>query len=135
MFKKQSSKVNVQIGMWFLIDGAPVGVGVRQGDTISPKLFKLVPEEIFKNMDWIDQERKIDGSYLNYLRFASDFIYSSTGKTELKMMTKIKRILKYIRSNNKIKIVSWVNRHIVPNRQSQYRKYGSLHVPNLRKGT
>ncbi len=43
----------------------PMRKGVRQGDTISTKLFTACFEEIFKKMEWDDMGLKIDGEYLN----------------------------------------------------------------------
>lgn len=42
-----------------------------QGDTISPKLFTLTLESIFKKLDWSSMDN-INGRYLNHLRFADD---------------------------------------------------------------
>ncbi|XP_072376061.1 uncharacterized protein [Diabrotica undecimpunctata] len=44
--------------------------GVRQGDTISSKLFTLALEDIFKSVDWDNKGICINGKYLNHLRFA-----------------------------------------------------------------
>ncbi|XP_028178380.1 uncharacterized protein LOC114365882 [Ostrinia furnacalis] len=46
--------------------------GVRQGDTISPKLFNAALENIFKELDWTSKGIIIDGERLNNLRFADD---------------------------------------------------------------
>ncbi len=43
----------------------PIRKGVRQGDTISPKLFTACLEEIFKKSEWDDIRLKKDGEYLN----------------------------------------------------------------------
>ena len=48
-----------------------IGKGVRQGDSISPKLFTAVIEEIFKKAD-LDKGINIDGERLQNLRFADD---------------------------------------------------------------
>ncbi|KAH7693024.1 protein F43G9.7, partial [Aphelenchoides avenae] len=53
----------------------PVRRGVRQGDTISPKLFTAALESIFRGMNWDGDKRagvSIDGRRLNHLRFADD---------------------------------------------------------------
>ncbi|KAM0735271.1 LINE-1 retrotransposable element ORF2 protein [Formica fusca] len=64
----------------------PVGRGVRQGDTISPKLFTLALEDIFKNLKWEQKSINIDGKRLNHLRFADDIILISSGAGELESM-------------------------------------------------
>ena len=46
--------------------------GVRQGDTLSPKIFTAAMEEIFKKADLQDQGINIDGEWLTDLRFADD---------------------------------------------------------------
>ena len=62
--------------------------GVRQGDTISPKLFTLVLEDVFKKLQWQTKGIKIDGSFLNHLRFADDIVLISSDIHELAEMTK-----------------------------------------------
>ena len=47
---------------------------VRQGDTISPKLFTTLLEYMFKNIDLEELGININGKDLNYLRFADDII-------------------------------------------------------------
>ena len=64
----------------------PIGKGVRQGDTISPKLFTACLEEVFKNLEWENVGIKIDGEYLNNLRFADDIVLMSESGEELQMM-------------------------------------------------
>jgi hypothetical protein len=63
-----------------------LGKGVRQGDTISPKLFTLALENVFKKLNWVEKGLKIDGVYLNHLRFADDIVLISTDIHELKSM-------------------------------------------------
>ena len=55
--------------------------GVRQGDTISPKIFTTAMEEIFKKLDLEERGINIDGEQLTDLRFADDVaLLSSTVK-------------------------------------------------------
>ena len=56
---KESNKINTRRG-------------VRQGDTISPKLFTAALERIFGRLTWGNRGLKIDGEYLSHLRFADD---------------------------------------------------------------
>ena len=51
----------------------PVGKGVKQGDTISPKLFSACLEMVMRKMNW-RRGLKIDGEYLTHLRFADDIV-------------------------------------------------------------
>nr|CDJ93220.1 RNA-directed DNA polymerase (reverse transcriptase) domain containing protein [Haemonchus contortus] len=48
--------------------------GVRQGDTISPKLFSAALENIMRHLEWEDLGVKIDGRFLHHLRFADDIV-------------------------------------------------------------
>ncbi|CEF61413.1 Reverse transcriptase domain-containing protein [Strongyloides ratti] len=52
----------------------PVKRGVCQGDTISPKLFIAVIEEVFSKLDWTKKRILIDGEQLTHLRFADDIV-------------------------------------------------------------
>ena len=42
--------------------------GVRQGDTISPKLFTAALESIFRRLTWETRSLKIDGEYLRHFQ-------------------------------------------------------------------
>jgi hypothetical protein len=53
-------------------DPIPIRKGVRQGDTISPKLFTACLEDIFRDLDWELKGIPINGKRLNNLRFADD---------------------------------------------------------------
>nr|CDJ82962.1 RNA-directed DNA polymerase (reverse transcriptase) domain containing protein [Haemonchus contortus] len=48
--------------------------GVRQGDTISPKLFRAALENIMRHLEWEDFGVKVDGRCLHHLRFADDIV-------------------------------------------------------------
>lgn len=61
----------------------PIGKDVRQGDTISPKLFKAAMEVIFKQLPWNKKGVCMDGKYLYHLRFADDIALSTSDITEL----------------------------------------------------
>ena len=60
--------------------------GVRQGDTISPKLFTAVLEEVFRKLDWSKKGIKINGEFLSHLRFADDIVIISSNPNELEEM-------------------------------------------------
>ncbi|KAK7128640.1 hypothetical protein R3I94_017013 [Phoxinus phoxinus] len=51
-----------------------VGRGVKQGDTISPKLFTACLEQIFRQLNWDKVGIKINGRWLNHLCFADDIV-------------------------------------------------------------
>ena len=48
--------------------------GVRQGDTISPKLFSASLENVMRQLEWEDMGVKVDGRQLHHLRFADDIV-------------------------------------------------------------
>ena len=58
---KESNKLNIRRG-------------VRQGDTISPKLFTAGLEITFRRLTWETRGLTIDGEYLSYLHFAADIL-------------------------------------------------------------
>lgn len=49
-----------------------------QGDTISPKLFTLILEDILKKLKWQTKAINVDGSFLTHLRFAEDIVLFSS---------------------------------------------------------
>ena len=50
--------------------------GVRQGDTISPKLFTATLESIFRRLNWENKGVKIDGEFLSNRRFVMTYSYA-----------------------------------------------------------
>ncbi|CAK1601779.1 unnamed protein product [Parnassius mnemosyne] len=52
----------------------PLQKGVKQDDPISRILFNAVLEKNFINMSWSNKGLRINGRYLNNLRFADDVI-------------------------------------------------------------
>ena len=60
--------------------------GVRQGDTISPKLFKAALESIFRRLTWETRAMKKDGEYLCHLRFAHDILICPNTPRKLQQM-------------------------------------------------
>ncbi|VDM54280.1 unnamed protein product [Angiostrongylus costaricensis] len=48
--------------------------GVRQGDTISPKLFAATLQNVMRTLEWENMGVKIDGWQLHHLRFADDIV-------------------------------------------------------------
>ena len=60
--------------------------GVRQGDTISPKLFIAALENIFRGLNWERKGININGSYLSHLRFADDIVILAKTPQELHEM-------------------------------------------------
>lgn len=48
--------------------------GVKQGETISPKLFTVALESILKKLEWSKLGVESNGHYLNNLKFADDIV-------------------------------------------------------------
>lgn len=67
-------------------DKIKVGRGVRQGDTISPKLFTAVLEYAMKQLPWENRGVNIDGEKLTHLRFADDIVLITDNIGEAKQM-------------------------------------------------
>jgi ribonuclease HII len=69
-------------------ESKPINIkkGVRQGDTISPKLFTSCLENIFRSLNWEENGIQINGEYLNHLRFADDIVIISESKEQLQVM-------------------------------------------------
>jgi endonuclease/exonuclease/phosphatase family metal-dependent hydrolase len=70
---KESSKFEIQRG-------------VRQGDTISPKLFNAGLEQVFRRLSWDNKGILINGERLNHLRFADDIVLISNSCEEAEEM-------------------------------------------------
>ena len=50
----------------------PIRKGVRQDDTISPKLFTATLEDLLRSFDWSNRGVSFNGNKLSNLRFADD---------------------------------------------------------------
>ncbi|KAE9413998.1 hypothetical protein Angca_006151, partial [Angiostrongylus cantonensis] len=48
--------------------------GVKQGDTISPKLFTATLEDVMRTLEWENMRVEIDGRQIHHLRFADDIV-------------------------------------------------------------
>ena len=70
---KESNKINI-------------ARGVRQGYTISPKLFTAALESIFRRLTWETRGLQIDSEYLSHLRFANDILICANTPHELQTM-------------------------------------------------
>jgi Reverse transcriptase (RNA-dependent DNA polymerase) len=59
---------------------------VRQGDTISPKLFNAGLEEVFRRLKWDEVGLKVNGENISHLRFADDIVLIGNNADELQEM-------------------------------------------------
>ena len=57
--------------------------GVRQGNTISPKLFTATLDSLFRRLNWENKGVKIDGEFLANLHFADDIFLCTETPQEL----------------------------------------------------
>ncbi|KAK6745401.1 hypothetical protein RB195_011870 [Necator americanus] len=63
-----------------------IGKEVRQGDTISPKLFTTALQWIMKSLSWEERGIRVDGRFLSNLRFADDIVLFSSSTNEAESM-------------------------------------------------
>nr|XP_054765176.1 uncharacterized protein LOC129271950 [Lytechinus pictus] len=74
------SQANATIHLHKDSDEFPINRVVRQGDTVSPKLFNAALEEIIRKLDWESTGLNIEGECLHHLRFADDiFLITDDG--------------------------------------------------------
>ena len=59
---------------------------VRQGDTISPKLFSAALENVMRKLEWDNMGVKVDGRQLHHLRFADDIVLITPSITQAEQM-------------------------------------------------
>ncbi|KIH44049.1 reverse transcriptase [Ancylostoma duodenale] len=64
----------------------PIERGVRQGDTISPKLFTAALQHAMSELDWEDKGYLIDGKKISNLRFADDIVLVANKTAEMETM-------------------------------------------------
>ena len=60
--------------------------GKRQGDYISPKLFTVCLEQIFRKLNWEEMGIKIDSEIFNNLKFVDDIVLAPEYTEELQTM-------------------------------------------------
>lgn len=77
----QGAILHVKINEDVTTKKIPIQKGVRQGDSISPKLFTLALEDLI----WEQKGVNVDGKFLSHLRFANDIVFMSTDAANLKL--------------------------------------------------
>ncbi|KAK6765981.1 hypothetical protein RB195_025723 [Necator americanus] len=70
------------IKVWTLRLTIPIGKGVRNCDTISPKLFTAALQRLKKSLSWEERGIRVDGRFLSNLRDDIVLILSSTNEAE-----------------------------------------------------
>nr|CDJ94238.1 RNA-directed DNA polymerase (reverse transcriptase) domain containing protein [Haemonchus contortus] len=62
---------------------------VRQGDTITPKLFSAALENIMRPLEWEDLGVKVDGRFLHHLLFADDIVLITPNIEQAERMRRV----------------------------------------------
>ena len=85
----------------------PIQKGVRQGDNISPNLFSVISEEIFKNLEREEAGIQINGEYQNNLRYVDDIVIMSKLTDDLQQIIQLHRESQKedLRSNKITKVI------------------------------
>ncbi|EPB77181.1 hypothetical protein ANCCEY_03707 [Ancylostoma ceylanicum] len=60
--------------------------GVRQGDTVSPKLFAATLEDVMRRLEWDNMGVRVDGRLLHHLRFADDIVFIKPNVSQAERM-------------------------------------------------
>ncbi|EPB71416.1 hypothetical protein ANCCEY_09499 [Ancylostoma ceylanicum] len=60
--------------------------GVRQGDTVSPKLFTATLKEVMRRLEWDSMEVRVDGRLLHHLRFADGIVLRTPNISQAERM-------------------------------------------------
>lgn len=81
-----SKKATATYKMHQPTDPVPLKRGVRQGDCLSPKLFTLALEDIFKKLEWQNIGINVNGKRLNHLRYADDIVLIAGNYNDLNYM-------------------------------------------------
>ncbi|VDM62238.1 unnamed protein product [Angiostrongylus costaricensis] len=63
-----------------------VKIGVRQGDTILPKLFTATLQNVMQKLEWDNMGVKIDGRQLHHLCFADDIVLITPNIRQAQLM-------------------------------------------------
>lgn len=79
-------RATLKIKLHEYTDPVKIKRGVRQGDPISPKLFTLAMEDIFKTLNWENKGILINGERLNNLRYADDIVLITDNFIDLQEM-------------------------------------------------
>lgn len=127
LLKNIYQRANAKIRLHEETDNIEIKRGIRQGDTISPKLFTLALEGIFKKLEWGNMGLNISGAKISHLRFADDIVLFADNTMDLERMLyeldresskiglKMNKTKTKIMSQDQVQIA--VNGHILENVQ------------------
>ena len=85
LLKDANTRCSTEITLFKSPINIPVGKGVKQGDTISPKLFSACLEMVIRKLNW-KKGIKVDGEHLTHLRFADDIVLLGEDITTVQKM-------------------------------------------------
>ncbi|KAE9417002.1 hypothetical protein Angca_004354, partial [Angiostrongylus cantonensis] len=74
IFRELYKNFTTKISPFYNDINVDVKRGVRQGDTISPKLFTTTLQNVMRTLEWDTMRVKIDGRQIRHLRFADDIV-------------------------------------------------------------
>ncbi|EYC30072.1 hypothetical protein Y032_0005g2433 [Ancylostoma ceylanicum] len=74
IFRELYSNFTTRISPFYDDITIDVRRGVRQGDTVSPKLFTATLEDVMQRLEWDNMGVRVDGRLLHHLRFADDIV-------------------------------------------------------------
>ncbi|EYB94448.1 hypothetical protein Y032_0171g296 [Ancylostoma ceylanicum] len=74
IFRELYSNFTTRISPFYDDITIDVRRGVRQSDTVSPKLFTATLEDVMRRLEWDNMGVRVDGRLLHHLRFADDIV-------------------------------------------------------------
>ncbi|EYB88762.1 hypothetical protein Y032_0242g3441 [Ancylostoma ceylanicum] len=74
IFRELYSNFTTRISPFYDDITIDVRGGVRQGDTVSRKLFTATLEDVMRRLEWDNMGVRVDGRLLHHLRFADDIV-------------------------------------------------------------
>ncbi|KAL6739282.1 hypothetical protein Aduo_012753 [Ancylostoma duodenale] len=86
IFRELYSNFTTRISPFYDEITIDVKRGVRQGDTVSPKLFTATLEDVMRRLEWDCMGVQVDGRRLNHLRFADDIVLITSTISEAEQM-------------------------------------------------
>ncbi|EPB78373.1 hypothetical protein ANCCEY_02522 [Ancylostoma ceylanicum] len=81
IFRELYSNFTTRISPFYDDITIDVRRGIRQSDTVSPKLFTATLEDIMRRLEWDNMGVRIDGRLLHHHRFADDIVLASVKRS------------------------------------------------------
>ncbi|EYC18451.1 hypothetical protein Y032_0027g1523 [Ancylostoma ceylanicum] len=86
IFRELYSNFTTRISPFYDDITIDVRRGVRQGDTVSPKLFTATLEDVMRRLEWDNMGVRVDGRLLHHLRFADDIVLTTPNISQAERM-------------------------------------------------